>query len=126
MSFGLCNATAIFQRMMDTTFAGLKWVVCLVYLDDVLVWSANWEEHLRRSELVLQRARERNLCLKAVKSFVGFTELTCLGHTVNAHGRVPDVKKTVPELQVRAGDLPGHDRLLRRVHSELRDDRVPA
>ena len=79
--------------MMDSTFAGLKWVVCLVYLDDVLVWSADWPEQLRRCDLVLQRARE--LCFKAKKIFVGFTELTCLGHTVNANGRCPDVKKTV-------------------------------
>jgi DNA-binding transcriptional ArsR family regulator len=35
------------------------------------------------------------VCLKARKSFVGFTELTCLGHTVNAAGRKPDVKKTI-------------------------------
>ena len=95
MAFGLCNATAIYQRMMDNAFAGLKWVVCLVYLDDVLVWAKLWDEHLYRLELVLERARERNICLKAVKSFVGFTELTCLGHTVNQYGRHPDVKKTV-------------------------------
>jgi hypothetical protein len=74
MAFGLCNATAIYQRMMDNAFAGLKWVVCLVYLDDVLVWAKLWDEHLYRLELVLERARERNICLKAVKSYVGFTE----------------------------------------------------
>ena len=71
MSFGLCNATAIFQRMLDSTFAGLKWVVCLVYLDDVLVWSAEWEEHLRHCDLVLQRARERNLCLRLLRATLG-------------------------------------------------------
>jgi hypothetical protein len=42
----------------------------------------------------LELSQQRNLCLKAKKSFVG-TELTCLGHTVNEHGRLPDVKKTV-------------------------------
>ena len=95
MSFGLTNAPGIFQRMMDTTFAGLKWVLCLVYLDDVIVWSACWVVHIQRSRKVLERCRKRNLCLKAKKSFVGFTELTCLGHTVNAAGRKPDVKKTI-------------------------------
>ena len=95
MSFGLKNAAGIFQRMMDTTFAGLKWVLCLVYLDDVIVWSACWVVHIQRSRKVLERCRERNLCLKAVKSFVGYTELTCLGHTVNAAGRRPDAKKTI-------------------------------
>ena len=59
--------------MTDNAFAGLKWVVCLVYLDDVLVWAKLWDEHLYRLELVLERALERNICLKAVKSYVGFT-----------------------------------------------------
>jgi len=95
MAFGLKNAPAIFQRMMDTTFAGLKWVLCLVYLDDVIVWAHCWVEHLDRCRKVLERCRERNLLLKATKSFVGFTELSCLGHTVNEHGRRPDVKKTI-------------------------------
>ena len=44
---------------------------------------------------MLERARDRNICLKAVKSFVGFTGLTCPGHTVNQNGRCPDVTKTV-------------------------------
>jgi hypothetical protein len=95
MSFGLTNAPGIFQRMMDTTFAGLKWVLCLVYLDDVIVWAFCWTEHLSRCRKVLERCRERNLCLKAKKSFFGFTELTCLGHTVNASGRKPDAQKTI-------------------------------
>ena len=95
MSFGLKNAPSIFQRMMDTTFAGLKWVICLLYLDDVIVWSDCWVVHIDRTRKVFERCRERNLCLKAAKSFVGFTELTCLGHTVNAAGRRPDAKKTI-------------------------------
>ena len=95
MSFGLTNAPGIFQRMMDTTFAGLKWVLCLVYLDDVIVWAFCWSEHLSRCRKVLERCRERNLCLKSKKSFFGFTELTCLGHTVNSTGRKPDAQKTI-------------------------------
>ena len=95
MSFGLKNAPSIFQRMMDTTFAGLKWVICLLYLDDVIVWSDCWVVHIDRTRKVFERCRERNLCLKAAKSFVGFAELTCLGHTVNVAGRRPDAKKTI-------------------------------
>jgi len=96
MSFGLTNAPGIFQRMMDTTFTGLKWVLCLVYLDDVIVWSDCWVVHIDRSRKVLERCRERNSCLMAKKTFVGYTELTCLGHTVNAAaGRKPDAKKTI-------------------------------
>lgn len=39
LPFGLCSAPAIFQRMMDTVLSGLKWQTCLVYLDDVVVFS---------------------------------------------------------------------------------------
>jgi len=81
--------------MMDSTFAGLKWLICLVYLDDIIVWARSWEEHLERVEKVLQRCRERNLGLKATKSYVGFSELRILGHTVNSDGRFPDAKKVV-------------------------------
>ena len=95
MSFGLTNAPGIFQPMMDTTFAGLKWVLCLVYLDDVIVWAGCWVIHLTRCRKVLKRCRERNLCLKAKKSFFGLTELTCVGHTVNSAGRKPDAKKAI-------------------------------
>jgi transposase InsO family protein len=95
MPFGLKNAPGVFQRMMDTTFAGLKWLICLVYLDDVVVWASTWDEHLSRVRRVLQRCRERNLGLKAKKSFVGFNELRILGHTVNNEGRFPDDKKVV-------------------------------
>jgi len=38
MPFGLCNAPATFQRYMDSTFAGLKWVSCLIYSDDLIVF----------------------------------------------------------------------------------------
>ena len=95
MPFGLKNAPGVFQRMMDSTFAGLKWLICLVYLDDIIVWARSWEEHLERVEKVLQRCRERNLGLKATKSYVGFSELRILGHTVNSDGRFPDAKKVV-------------------------------
>ena len=47
MPFGLTNAPATFQRMMDLVLAGIKWQHCLVYLDDVLVFSRSFDEHLR-------------------------------------------------------------------------------
>ena len=47
MPFGLVNAPATFQRMMDVVMAGLKWTSVLVYLDDIIVYSRTFEEHMR-------------------------------------------------------------------------------
>ncbi|UYV78418.1 hypothetical protein LAZ67_16001289, partial [Cordylochernes scorpioides] len=46
--FGLCNAPATFERMMDTVLKGLKWNICLCYLDDIVVYGPSFEEHLKR------------------------------------------------------------------------------
>lgn len=49
MPFGLCSAPATFQRLMDTVLAGLKWQICLVYLDDVVVFASNFSDHMKNS-----------------------------------------------------------------------------
>ena len=64
MSFGLTNAPSVFQRLMDLVLAGLTWDICLVYIDDVIVFSSSFEEHARRLEVVLQRLRAAHLKLK--------------------------------------------------------------
>ena len=55
MLFGLVNAPATFQRLMDDVLAVHKWRDCLVYLDDVLVFGATLEEHNNRLEAVLKK-----------------------------------------------------------------------
>ena len=46
--FGLCNAPATFSRLMDRVLGDLHWETCLFYLDDIIVFSSTWEEHLTR------------------------------------------------------------------------------
>ena len=53
MPFGLCNAPATFQRLMDCTMMGPNFEVCLVYLDDIILFSASIDEHLERLALLL-------------------------------------------------------------------------
>ena len=48
LSFGLTNASALFQRLMDPVLAGLTWDICPVYLDDVIVMANTFERHLER------------------------------------------------------------------------------
>jgi Reverse transcriptase (RNA-dependent DNA polymerase) len=55
MPFGLKNAPATFHRFVDITLAGLTWKVCLVYLDDIIVYSKSREEHLKHLDVVLHR-----------------------------------------------------------------------
>ena len=61
--FGLCNAPATFSRLMDRVLSGLHWETCLFYLDDIIVFSSTWEEHLARLRQVFERLRHANLKL---------------------------------------------------------------
>ena len=46
MPFGLCNAPATFQRLMDLVLAGIQWKSCLVYMDDIVIVGKSFEQHL--------------------------------------------------------------------------------
>lgn len=93
LPFGLCSAPATFQRLMDTVLSGLKWQTCLVYLDDVIVFSATFDEHLRRLKTVFEAIRSAGLTLKPEKCHFGFQELQFLGHVVSNQGVRPDPDK---------------------------------
>ena len=102
MPFGLCNAPSTFQRTMDTVLAGLKWQTCLVYIDDILVFSPTFPIHLDRLEAVLSRLRRHNLKLTAKKCSFGSSELQFLGYVVTPHGlrvdpaKIDAVRKVAP------------------------------
>lgn len=79
---------------MDTVLAGLKWQMCLVYLDDVVVFAPTFEEHLQRIEAILQAIKSSGLTLKSEKCRFAYEELKFLGHVVNSEGVLPDPEKT--------------------------------
>ena len=62
MLFGLCNAPATFQRLMDLTFADMINQFVTVYLDDILVYSETEKEHLAHLRKVFERTKESQLC----------------------------------------------------------------
>ena len=72
MAFGLCNAPATFQRLMDAVLSSLKWNILLVYNDDIIMFSRTFEDHLRDVECVFDRLRDTNLRLKASKCYWRF------------------------------------------------------
>lgn len=93
MPFGLCNAPATFQRLMDAILAGLKWTCCLVYLDDIIIYSESFEDHLKHLSMVFQRLQEAGLNLKASKCHFAKSYINYLGHVVSDQGISPDPKK---------------------------------
>ena len=101
MPYGLMNAPATFQRLMDIVLAGLKWQCCLVYIDDVVIYSPTFEQHLVDLEKVFQALREANLTLKATKCCFCRKEMRYLGHVITQDGIKPD-----PTLIKAVSDFP--------------------
>ena len=99
--FGLCNAPATFSRLMDRVLAGLHWETCLFYLDDIIVFSSTWEEHLARLREVFGRLRHAKLKLGAAKCTFAAKEVSYLGHRVTEEGLLPD-----PSLLAAIRDIP--------------------
>ncbi|GFU21299.1 retrovirus-related Pol polyprotein from transposon 17.6 [Trichonephila clavipes] len=67
MPFGLCNAPATFERMMDNLLRHFKWTMCLCYLDDIIVFSETFEDNLIRLRLVLKCLQEAGIKLNSKK-----------------------------------------------------------
>ena len=93
MAFGPKNAPRYFQRHMDRVLAGLKWSCALVYIDDVIIYSANFEKHVLDVLQVLTRLKEARLTLKAEKCNFFNDEVTFLGHRVTRDGIKPNPDK---------------------------------
>ena len=90
MPFGLTNAPATFQRLMDIVLAGLKWQCCLVYIDDVVIFSPTFEQHIKDLEKVFQALQSANLTLKISKCQFCRREMRYLGHLITQNGIKPD------------------------------------
>ena len=94
MPFGLCNAPATFERLMDKVLTGLHWETLLVYLDDVIVFGSSVPEELARLKQVFHRLRQANLKLKPKKCHLFKTKVSYLGHEVSNFGVSTQEEKT--------------------------------
>ena len=92
MPFGLCNAPPTLQRLMQNCLGELNLTYCLIYLDDVIVFSDTPEEHLRRMRVVFDHLREHGLKLKPSKCEVFKSEINYLAHHVSQKGVLPSKK----------------------------------
>ena len=90
MPFGLNNAASTFQRTMEMALSGLQWITCLIYIDDIIVFGKNFEEHMSRVEEVFERIKAAGLKLKPQKCQMLQREVVFLGHTVSGDGVRPN------------------------------------
>ena len=94
LSFGLTNAPACFQRLMENVLRGLQWEECVLFMDDTIVHSPTFEEGLLRPEKVWQRFEQAKLKLKQSKCLLFQQEIKFLGHVVSKDGISTDPDKT--------------------------------
>ncbi|KAK6190484.1 hypothetical protein SNE40_002346 [Patella caerulea] len=93
MPFGLTNAPATYQRLMEECLGDLHLKICMIYLDDVIIFSDSYEQHLERLQLVFQRFEEWGLKLAPKKCKFFQTKVKYLGHVVSSEGVHTDPEK---------------------------------
>jgi transposase InsO family protein/predicted aspartyl protease len=91
MPFGIANAPAVFQRIMDQVIAGIP--NCVAYLDDILITGAHDEEHLQTLEAVLAKLAEFNLRCNPDKCSFFKDEVSYLGFVIDKNGKRPDTQR---------------------------------
>ena len=91
--FGLCNAPAAFQHLMNDVLREYLDDFLVIYLDDILIYSNTKLEHQHHVRLVLQRLREAGLYVKPEKCQFAVSEVSFLGYLISANGIRMDPKK---------------------------------
>lgn len=91
MPFGICTAPEVFQRVFYNVFQGLEGIG--LYIDDLIVWGKDFEEHNDRLKKVLERAEQFNVKFNQNKCKFGLNEVNYVGHILTGDGIKPDRKK---------------------------------
>jgi len=93
MPFGLCGAPFTFQRLMTSVLRDQNWLTCLIYLDDIVVFSRTFEEHVQRLSVIFGKIREAGLKLSPAKCKFFSPEVKYLGHVISKDGLKTDPEK---------------------------------
>ena len=93
MPFGLTNSPATYQRIMQEILGDLNMKICLIYLDDLIIFSDSFEQHLERLDLILTTLENANLKLAPEKCCFFKPRVNFLGHVVSGNGIETDPAK---------------------------------
>jgi hypothetical protein len=83
MPFGLSNALATFQALMNNMLRPYLCRFVLVFFDDILIYSSSWAEHLQHVAIIFNKLRAHHLHLKRSKCSFGTTSVAYLGHVIS-------------------------------------------
>jgi hypothetical protein len=93
MPLGLTNAPSTYSRLMDLVLNGLTYKYCLVYLDDTIVYSKNFDEHMKHVSEILDRIFAAGLKLRSEKCHFAADQVSYLGFSISRNGVKPDQNK---------------------------------
>lgn len=110
MPFGLKNSPSTFQRVMNNVLGGLIGTTCLLYIDDIIIFSSSLQEHMEKLSAVLKRLQKFNFKIQLDKSEFLKKQVSFLGHIVTAEGIKPN-----PELisAIKKWPIPKDEKELR-------------
>lgn len=83
---GYLNSPGFCQRQMDKILDEYKWSFVVCYIDDIVIYSKSWKDHLKHVEWVISRVHRAGLTLDPEKAYLGFSSLCLLGHLVSRFG----------------------------------------
>ena len=93
LPFGLTNSPGTFQRLMNHVLKDVIGKICLVYLDDIIIFASTVEEHVKNLQTVFDLLRAANLKMKLSKCKFLQSKVRYLGHLVDKNGITPDPEK---------------------------------
>ena len=82
MPFGLCNAPSTFQILLDLVLASVKWKHTLIYIDDIIIYSKTFDQHLRNIKDIITRLEAAGFRAKLFKCNFAVKQVSYLGHSV--------------------------------------------
>ena len=90
MPFGLCNAPAMFQALMNDVLRPFLRHFIVVFFDDILIYSESWADHLQHVHTILSLLQHHRLFIKRSKCALGVESISYLGHAISAAGVTMD------------------------------------